>query len=72
MRFLLALCPDQTGNSSLKKLYIHPKYNKHLKKAAAIWADKKWANFWQISLYIKYNWNIKQKRNLDFNPEFSS
>ena len=32
----------------------------------AIWADKKWACFWQIS------WNIKQNRNLDFNPEFSS
>ena len=33
----------------------------------AIWADKKWAGFWQISLY----WNIKRNRNVDFNPEFS-
>ena len=34
---------------------IHPKYYKHLKKCAhqAIWTDKKWAGFWQISLYIK-------------------
>jgi hypothetical protein len=31
---------------------IHPKYYKHLKKGA-VWADKKWAGFWQISLYIK-------------------
>ena len=38
----------------------------------AIWADRKWAGFWQISLYIKKNWNIKQNRNLDFSPEFSS
>ena len=34
---------------------IHPKYYKHLKKGAhqAIWADKKWAGFWQVSLYSK-------------------
>ena len=34
---------------------IHRKYYKHLKKVLtkAIWADKKWAGFWQISLYIK-------------------
>ena len=34
---------------------IRPKYYKHLKKKVltkAIWADKKWACFWQISLYI--------------------
>ena len=34
----------------------------------AIWVDKKWACFWQISLHI----NIKQNGDLDFNPEFSS
>ena len=35
--------------------YIDPKYYKHLKKVLnkAIWADKKWTGFWQISLYIK-------------------
>ena len=30
---------------------IHPKYYKHLKKAAhgsAIWADEKWTGFWKI------------------------
>ena len=34
---------------------IHPKYYKHLKKVLtkSIWSDKKWAGFWQISLYIK-------------------
>ena len=34
---------------------IHPKYYRHLKKelTKAIWADKKWAGFWQISQYIK-------------------
>ena len=34
---------------------VHPKYYKHLKKVLtkAIWADKKWTGFWQISLHIK-------------------
>ena len=40
-------------NISMKSKVIHPKQYKHLKKAKAIWADKKWAGFWQISLYIK-------------------
>jgi hypothetical protein len=31
----------------------------------AIWADRKWAGFWQVTL------NLKQYRNIDFNPEFS-
>ena len=50
---------------------IHPKYYRHLKKVLtkAIWAEKKWAGFWKVSLYIKLNWNIKLNRNLDFNPE---
>ena len=59
--------------SSCPNLYIPSTINiwkKVLTKA--IWADKKWAGFWQISLYIKYKWNIKQNRNLDFNPGFSS
>ena len=43
---------------------IHPKYYKHSKKV--IWADKKWAGFWQIHLHIKYNWNIKQNFILNF------
>ena len=44
---------------------IHPKYLPTI----AILADKKWAGFWKISLYLD---QIKQNRNLDFNLEFSS
>ena len=39
-----------------KPKVIDPKYYMHLNKGArtkAIWADKKWVGFWQISLYIK-------------------
>ena len=39
---------------------IHPKYYEHLKKGAhqSHLGRKKWAGLWQISLYIKLNWNI--------------
>ena len=34
---------------------IRPKYYKHLKKVPtkAIWADKKWVGFWQITYFAK-------------------
>ena len=31
---------------------IHYMYYKHFKESKVIWADKKWAGFLQISLYI--------------------
>ena len=40
---------------------VHPKYYKHFKEAAhgsAIWADEKWADFWQIGLCPKILNNI--------------
>ena len=44
------------------KLYIPSTIN------TAIWADKKWASFWQIGLFV----NLKQyTSNLKCNPEFS-
>ena len=51
------------------KLYIPSMYYKHLKKGAHQSHLGRQKMCW--FLYIKYNWNIKQNRNLDFNPEFS-
>ena len=44
------------------KLYSPSTYYKHLKKGAhqsQFWADKKWAGFWQISLYIESRCTIR-------------
>jgi hypothetical protein len=60
------------------KLYIPSAINTWRKLLSTdILADKEWAGFWQISLYIKYihmyNLEILNNicRNLDFNPEYS-
>ena len=48
------------------KLYIPSTIN--IWKKSHLGRQKMGHGFWQIS----WNWNIKQNRNLDFNPEFSS
>ena len=53
---------------------IHPKYYKHVKESAHhIWADRKWAGFWQVYLVpqvkpkILNRPNLKQYENIDLN-----
>ena len=52
MGLLIPKCTFCRGKLDTTGKVIHPKYYKHLKKGAhqSIWADKKWACFWQISL----------------------